>query len=438
MNFRLVMAAGMIFGLLAAPAAAQIRPHAFYLSPQVGGYFFHGDQELKDAPMFSLGIGYHFSKNWSGEFTGAYVDTESKIGSQQSVDLYLARFALLYHFRPEGRLVPHLTLGAGGLLFDGADGGSDLDAFIDYGVGLEYFINKSVSVMLQGRHMFTGENRHFEGKEFQNFVATAGINFQIGGETERPEVIDTDGDGVIDAFDRCPGTPLGVPVDGYGCPADADRDGVPDYLDQCPNTPAGAAVDRQGCPADADRDGVPDYLDQCAGTPAGQKVDQHGCPVRATDTDGDGVADDQDACPNTPAGVAVNQYGCPAEARVKPPVAEAVAPPSLALQLEFRSNQSDLRPEFEDKLRLAVDFLRANPGKKILVEGHTDAVGPAEANQALSQARANTIRRYLIETTGVDPQRIEARGYGESRPIADNATQAGRAQNRRVVVRVAE
>ena len=80
---------------------------------------------------------------------------------------------------------------------------------------------------------------------------------------------------------QCPSygeVPAGVAVDAQGCPLDSDGDGVPDYRDQCPGTPAGVEVDAQGCPLDSDNDGVPDYRDQCPNTPAGTEVNALGCP----------------------------------------------------------------------------------------------------------------------------------------------------------------
>jgi OOP family OmpA-OmpF porin len=68
------------------------------------------------------------------------------------------------------------------------------------------------------------------------------------GMVEEVEVLDSDGDGVPDDLDKCPGTPAGVEVDADGCPLDSDGDGVPDYLDKCPGTPAGTVVDADGCP----------------------------------------------------------------------------------------------------------------------------------------------------------------------------------------------
>jgi outer membrane protein OmpA-like peptidoglycan-associated protein len=136
------------------------------------------------------------------------------------------------------------------------------------------------------------------------------LNLSIGGSIVIGKPKDTDKDGVIDRWDKCPGTPPGVRVDKHGCPIDSDGDGVPDYLDKCPNTPKEAygKVDEHGCPLDTDGDGVPDYLDKCPNTPKGAAVDSVGCPL---DSDGDGVPDYLDKCPNTPAGVTVDSIGCP-------------------------------------------------------------------------------------------------------------------------------
>lgn len=103
------------------------------------------------------------------------------------------------------------------------------------------------------------------------------------------------------------GAVAGAAIGGLLC---ADRTPEP-VAPQCPSygeVPAGVAVDAQGCPLDSDGDGVPDYRDQCPGTPAGVEVDAVGCPL---DSDNDGVPDYRDQCPNTPAGTEVNALGCP-------------------------------------------------------------------------------------------------------------------------------
>lgn len=88
-------------------------------------------------------------------------------------------------------------------------------------------------------------------------------------------------DRTVEAEPQCPSygeVPAGAAVDAEGCPLDSDGDGVPDYRDQCPGTPAGVSVNAEGCPVDSDNDGVPDYRDQCPDTPAGVEVNSLGCP----------------------------------------------------------------------------------------------------------------------------------------------------------------
>jgi len=231
---------------------------------------------------------------------------------------------------------------------------------------------------------------------------------------------DSDGDGVIDAADKCPSTPAGTPVDASGCPKDSDGDGVSDAADKCPNTPAGTAVDPNGCPKDSDHDGVTDALDRCPDTPAGTAVDATGCP---RDSDGDGVADAGDKCPGTPAGTSVDAVGCPAL---------FAAGKALVLQgVNFTTGKATLLPESQTILDKVAESLNNNPDVTVEVGGHTDNTGSRATNLRLSQARAITVRDYLI-SKGVDGSRITAKGYGPDVPVADNKTATGRAANRRV------
>jgi outer membrane protein OmpA-like peptidoglycan-associated protein len=231
---------------------------------------------------------------------------------------------------------------------------------------------------------------------------------------------DADGDGVVDANDKCPSTPAGTAVDATGCPRDADGDGVADALDRCPNTTAGTVVDATGCPNDLDHDGVVDTFDRCLGTPAGVRVDVTGCPW---DGDADGVPDAADKCPNTPVGTNVDAVGCTVLFRESK---------GLLLQgVNFRTGKSILLPESRVILDRVAESLVANPHVRVEVGGHTDITGNKATNQRLSQARAEAVRQYLI-SRGVAPDRITAKGYASTRPIADNTSVEGRAANRRV------
>jgi OOP family OmpA-OmpF porin len=225
-------------------------------------------------------------------------------------------------------------------------------------------------------------------------------------------VVDTDGDGVYDDADKCPGTMAGAKVDSKGCPLDSDGDGVPDYKDNCPGTAKGAKVDAMGCPLDSDGDGVPDHRDKCPGTPEGVTVDQSGCPL---DSDGDGVYDHLDKCPDTPKGATVNERGCWA----------------FKGKVFFDFNKSEIKSEADPLMKEAVNILEENPEMRIEIQGHTDSKGPEVYNQMLSEKRAMAVKAYLVKE-GIDSGRLEVNGYGESDPIASNDTEEGRQKNRRV------
>jgi len=193
--------------------------------------------------------------------------------------------------------------------------------------------------------------------------------------------MDSDGDGVYDPADQCPGTPKGVPVDSKGCPFDTDGDGVYDYLDQCPKTPKGVKVDAVGCPLDTDRDGVYDYLDKCPGTPRGAIVDARGCWVLG------GVL--------------------------------------------FDTAKWNIKHKYYPMLEEVVSVMKANPSLNVRIEGHTDNRASAEYNQRLSENRARAVKNYLINR-GIKGDRLTTKGYGFTKPIAPNDTPEGMAKNRRV------
>lgn len=212
------------------------------------------------------------------------------------------------------------------------------------------------------------------------------------------------------------GTLCALTADEEEAPADSDGDGVVDGVDRCPGTAPGVTVDAYGCEADSDGDGVVNSADQCPGTVAGATVDAHGCEL---DSDGDGVVDRLDNCPNTPAGTTVDNSGCPITEDI---VLEGV-------NFEFDSDK--LLPASLTVLDDVMQILNRHPDITVEIEGHTDSQGPEEYNKALSQRRADAVRAHLI-SEGANADNMRAKGYGESDPIADNGTPEGRAKNRRV------
>jgi len=119
------------------------------------------------------------------------------------------------------------------------------------------------------------------------------------------------------------------------------------------------------------------------------------------------------------------------------PVAAPAPPPErLTLHINFDTNKATIRQADVTELQKAVDFVKRYPGRKISIEGHTDNVGNAKYNQGLSERRAAAVKDYLLKNGVSGGERITTAGYGETRPIADNATANGRFQNRRVEIAV--
>lgn len=120
----------------------------------------------------------------------------------------------------------------------------------------------------------------------------------------------------------------------------------------------------------------------------------------------------------------------PAPAPAPKPAPEKV---TIDLEVKFDTAKDVVKPEYDDQLKKVADFLKAYPESRAEIEGHTDNVGKAEYNKALSARRAAAVRQALIDRFGVDGSRLTSAGYGPDKPRDDNGTAAGRARNRRVV-----
>jgi outer membrane protein OmpA-like peptidoglycan-associated protein len=206
-----------------------------------------------------------------------------------------------------------------------------------------------------------------------------------------------------------------------------------DEKDACPDD-AGPATDdpaTNGCP-DRDKDGVPDKVDACPDVPGVKTSDPktNGCPP---DRDGDGIIDSEDACPDEPGPRTSDPKtnGCPL-AVIK---GEEV---KIRDQIRFRFNSADLDPASDPILAAVAQILAEHKDiTHVRIEGHTDNVGGAAYNLALSQRRAASVLKWLV-SHGIEKKRLESHGYGLTKPIDVNTTDDGRRSNRRVEFHITE
>ena len=315
-------------------------------------------------------------------------------------------------------IVPFATAGVGASKYQGY-----YAAFAPVGLGLQFKLFDGAFLVVKSQYRIpVTENSayHFFHSVGFEGALTKRKSVPVVLPPSPPVVLDKDGDGVLDADDRCPDVPGLVAL--KGCP-DKDGDGIADIDDKCPDV-AGIAK-YQGCPIpDTDGDGINDEQDKCP-TVKGLARYQ-GCPI--PDTDGDGVNDEEDKCPTRP-GPASNQ-GCPVIAK------EVIDKINFAAKNVFFSTGSfKLLPKSFKSLDAVADIMKADNTLMIDVDGHTDSQGADDKNQILSENRAKSVADYLVKK-GVDASRLKSTGYGETKPVADNKTAAGRAKNRRTEMTV--
>jgi len=206
-----------------------------------------------------------------------------------------------------------------------------------------------------------------------------------------------------------------------GCP-DADGDEIADKDDMCPNSKGTKA--NKGCP-DTDGDGVVDKDDKCASL-AGPAANA-GCPW--PDTDGDSILDKDDKCPSV-AGVA-SEGGCPEVISNE----AQMGMNSFAKAILFKTGRASFKSGTTKELDGMLAIMNQFPAAEFAIKGFTDSIGSASNNLKLSDKRANAVRDYLVKN-GIAASRLTAKGFGEDSPVDTNMYRAGRANNRRVEVKV--
>jgi outer membrane protein OmpA-like peptidoglycan-associated protein len=317
--------------------------------------------------------------------------------------------------------------------------------------GVEFLPRGPVSIFGRYIHGFTNmddRGNEVTNMKFKNEVIQAGIKVKLFG---KKVPADSDGDGIADKNDKCPSVVglaryEGCPIpdsdnDGIndeqdkcptvagtakyeGCPIpDSDKDGINDEEDKCPNE-AGTAK-YNGCPIpDSDKDGINDEEDKCPNQ-AGP-ASRNGCPV--TDRDNDGINDDEDKCPDI-SGTSANN-GCP---EIPANVSKTLG--VAAQNISFGATNAKLTTKSNASLNQVVQIMNENPTLKVRIEGHTDNAGNDDTNMKLSEDRAAAVKAYLV-SKGISEDRITSEGFGETMPIAENTTAAGRTKNRRIEIKI--
>lgn len=367
------------------------------------------------------GLNRHF--DFTTTLAGSFLDYIRRDGSTFGKDNFLLEGDVSVRgkmFSNKYVVSPYLQAGLGASMYKGTFG-----AFMPLGVGVQFnILNEAFLVVNSQYRVPVTESANYH---FYHSIGLAGV---IGKKKRTaapvpvpippPPPKDTDGDGIVDSLDACPDIP-GL-AQYKGCP-DRDGDGIPDPEDKCPDVPGLARY--QGCPIpDTDGDGINDEVDKCPNEKGVARYD--GCPV--PDRDKDGVNDEEDKCPDLPG--PVSNQGCP---EVKDEIKKRID--VAAKNIFFATGSYQLLTKSHKSLDDVAKLLNEDPNLKLDVEGHTDNTGKADKNLTLSEKRAQAVHDYLVKK-GVSDDRLNAAGFGQERPVADNKTTAGRAKNRRVELKL--
>ncbi len=250
---------------------------------------------------------------------------------------------------------------------------------------------------------------------------------------------DNDRDGILDKDDKCPNEP--ETKNGFedqdGCPdsldLDRDGDGIPDRLDKCPDDPEDkdGFEDQDGCPdPDNDKDGILDVDDLCPNDPEDKDgfEDQDGCPD--PDNDKDRILDKDDKCPNEPETYNgfQDEDGCPDKGRVLLRRGKL----EILDKIYFETAKAIIKPISYPILDAVAATVKGNPQILLVeIQGHADERGDDDYNMRLTEDRAASVKTYLIEK-GVEADRLQSHGYGETKPVCPQHSEACWSKNRRV------
>ncbi|HMR23925.1 MAG TPA: OmpA family protein [Oligoflexia bacterium] len=349
-------------------------------SPSFGAYYQGFEQNFTSnsdqwSNIWAYGFRFGYAFNPAIELEANFMYTNTRRGvNRQTVYFYSGH--ALYNFNMfHQKIAPYVLAGVGNLSMVNQFAFNYYDFSAYYGLGVRYFLNPKLAVRGEFHAINNFDKSHtgfWSGILLTVYTQQSKKYSQI--KKVDKSTIDSDGDGITDDKDNCPLQP--------------------ETVNQF-----------------EDEDGCPDTL-----------------PKHLLDSDSDGIMDDKDQCPLQPE--TINDYqdddGCPDEV---PNDLKAFVGRIENIFFEFDS--ATISKTSYGHLNQSIETLKRYPNLFVLIEGHTDSIGTHEYNDKLSLARAKSVKTYLV-THGLDEKRLAVKGYGSTKPMANNDTDEGRAQNRRI------
>ena len=422
----------VIVGVATLPGVTAADP-TFEVGGSVGLHAFSETNELgvpdimnapseRNSGLFGIRLGAVFNDRIGLEGEAAILPTISRVSAFDVINLSYRVHAIVQH-PVTARLAPFGVVGIGAfhVASTGAEDtiSTDTDAAFYVGAGIKYRLPSAWGVRGDARLLFPPSS---VDDGLTTDVEVVLSLYKELGRKEPPKPVVVKPPVVVDL--------------------DPDKDGVLDPADKCPREPEDkdAFEDDDGCPdPDNDKDGLPDATDKCVNIAEDKDgfEDTDGCPD--PDNDGDGISDANDKCVDQ--AETVNAYededGCPDTVPVR------IKQFTGAIEgITFKTSSAQILVTSNVRLDAAVAVLAEFPTLKIEIQGHTDDQkllpgSPFADNVALSQARADAVRDYFVKK-GIAAERVVAKGFGDSKPVAEikglrgRALETARSRNRRV------
>lgn len=398
-----IAAALLLLGLSQA-ALAENRAETVTFAPYVGGYTFQGNQHVETSPVFGFRLGYNLTDNWALEGVVDYLKADLEGGG--NIEMLRYGGDILYNFMPKSSLVPYLAAGFGGFNIDN----SKTRGIVNYGGGLKWFLSDNFALRADVRGL-----NYSMGKIYTNVEYTLGLHVAVGAPKPAPAPVVVAEPVVEAAAPKAAPVVVAPPPPPPPAPA-SSLTAEPATLEKGKTTTlTWSSTNASGCEIQPGIGPV---------SAAGSTVITPAANTRYTLTcSGEGGKT------SSTAGVEVTE---PVKEESAKKASAVAAGARLSLKVNFDTGKSIIKKQYYDELKVVGDGLNEQKNLKGVIEGHTDNVGSDKSNLALSQRRANAVRDYIVKNFKIDRKRLAAKGYGESKPIADNATAEGREQNRRI------